>query len=270
MSSVEPGLIEVALPVPLFQTFTYELNPESERTPEVGSRVVVPFRNRKEVGICLGASTAERTKSIRRVIEVPDESPAMDSLMIDLCRWIADYYIVPPGLALRSAIPASLAGAAQPQPTRKTHRVVRLREDLPTLMHRDKAFARAPQQRAVFETLESLGGTSTLEHLLQQLAFSPSVLKALEKRGLIRVEAEQVDRDPFALRAVEAPRPHVPTEPQADAIAKLKCATPGEVFLLYGITGSGKTLVYIELLREIVDVRGQTAIVLVPEIALTP
>ena len=270
MSSEVAGLIEVALPVPLFQTFTYELSPESVKVPAIGSRVVVPFRNRKEIGICLGPSDVERTSKIRRVIEVPDDSPAMSAPMIDLCKWIAEYYVVPIGIALRSALPASLTGAMQPQPTRKTHRVVRLREDLPTLMHRDKAFARAPQQRAVFEALESMGGTSTVEHLLRQLAFSPSVLKALEQRGLIRVEAEQVDRDPFALRPGEPPRSHVPTAPQADAIAKLTAATPGEVFLLYGITGSGKTLVYIELLREIVDVRGQTAIVLVPEIALTP
>jgi primosomal protein N' (replication factor Y) (superfamily II helicase) len=270
MSSNSTGLIEVALPVPLFQTFTYELNPESDRIPTAGSRVVVPFRNRREIGICLGTSSGNAVKKVKRVIEVPDDAPALSTGMIALCRWMADYYVVPLGIALRSALPGSLTGASQPQPTRKTHRVVRLREDLPTLSHRDKAFARAPQQRAVFEMLESLGGSSTLEHLMLQLSFSSSVLKALEKRGLIVIEAEEVDRDPFALRAGEPLRHHVPTAPQADAIEKLKSASPGDVFLLYGITGSGKTLVYIELLREIVDHRGQTAIVLVPEIALTP
>ena len=270
MSSEPAGLIEVALPVPLFQTFTYELSPGSERVPAVGSRVVVPFRNRKEIGICLGPATDKAVRRVKRVIEVPDDAPVMNAEMIALCRWMADYYVVPIGIALRSALPAALAGAAQPQPTRKTRRVVRLREDLPTLTHREKAFARAPQQRAVFELLESLGGSSTVDHLLQQLAFSPSVLKSLEKRGLIKIEAEEIDRDPFALRPGEAARPHKPSTPQAEAIEKLTNASPGEVFLLYGITGSGKTLVYIELLREIVDRRGKTAIVLVPEIALTP
>ncbi|MEO8576268.1 MAG: primosomal protein N' [Gemmatimonadales bacterium] len=270
MSSNPTGLIEVAIPVPLFQTFTYELNPESDRIPVAGSRVVVPFRNRKEIGICLGSASGNAVKKVKRVIEVPDDAPVMSPDMIALCRWMADYYVVPIGLALRSALPASLTGAAQPQPTRKTHRVVRLREDLPTLTQRDKAFSRAPQQRAVFEMLESLGGSSTVEHLMQQLSFSSPVLKSLEKRGLILIEREEVDRDPFALRAGELPRSHVPSAPQADAIEKLKSGARGDVFLLYGITGSGKTLVYIELLREIVDRRGQTAIVLVPEIALTP
>jgi primosomal protein N' (replication factor Y) (superfamily II helicase) len=270
MSSRPAGLIEVALPVPLFQTFTYELNPDDTRVPLPGSRVVVPFRNRKEIGICLGASPVPPPKNVKRVIEVPDDAPALSAHMIELCRWMSDYYVVPPGIALRSALPAAMTGASQPQPARKTHRVVRLREDLPTLTHREKAFGRAPQQRAVFELLESLGGTSTLEHLQGQLHFSPSVLKALEKRGLIRIEAQEVDRDPFATRPGISAGRLVPTAPQAQAIERLASASRGEIFLLHGITGSGKTLVYIELLREIVDVRGQTAIVLVPEIALTP
>ena len=270
MSSRPTGLIEVALPVPLFQTFTYELRPDAERAPAVGSRVVVPFRNRKEIGICLGPSESPAPGKVKRVIDVPDEAPVLSGDLISLCRWIADYYVVPLGVALRSALPAALTGAAQPQPGRKTHRVVRLREDLPTLTHREKAFGRAPQQRAVFELLESLGGTSTLEHLLEQLQFSPSVLKSLEKRGLIRVEAEEIDRDPFATRPGLSGRSLSPTPPQAENIARLSAGAPGDVFLLHGITGSGKTLVYIELLRDIVDRRGQTAIVLVPEIALTP
>jgi len=269
MGSRQTGLIEVALPVPLFQTFTYELSPDG-RVPAAGSRVVVPFRNRKEIGICLGHFEGDPPKKVKRVIEVPDETPSLSENLIALCRWIAEYYIVPVGIVMRSALPAALTGAAQPQPTRKTHRVVSLREDLPTLTHREKAFARAPQQRALFELLESLGGTSTLEHLLEQLQFSPSVLKSLEKRGLIRVEAEEIDRDPFTSRPGISTTRLEPTGPQGEAIKRLAEGAAGDVFLLHGITGSGKTLVYIELLREIVDRRGQTAIVLVPEIALTP
>ncbi len=265
------GLVEIALPVPLFQTFTYAADPAAGHAAVTGSRVVVPFRNRAEIGICLGpAGPGALPSKVRRITEVPDAEPALSADMVALCRWMADYYIVPIGIAMRSALPLLLTGAARPQPARKTHRLVRLREDLPTLLEREKAFARAPQQRALFELLESLGGHSTLEHLIQQLSFSPSVLKGLERRALIAIEAEEVERDPFATRAIAAATPHEPSTAQAEAITAIADATPGQVFLLNGVTGSGKTLVYIELLKRLVLEKGKTGIVLVPEIALTP
>jgi primosomal protein N' (replication factor Y) (superfamily II helicase) len=271
MPQVPPGLVEIALPVPLFQTFTYAVDPLAPRAPVAGSRVVVPFRSGTEIGICLGtASPAAMPRNVRKIIDVPDAEPALSEGMISLCRWMADYYVVPIGLAVRTALPSLLTGAAQPQPPRKTRRIVRIRGDLPTLLEREKVFARAARQRALFELIESLGGTSTLDHLVQKLSFSPSVLSGLEKRGLIAIEAEEVERDPFAARATLAATPHTPSGPQSAAIAAIAKSKPGEVFLLHGITGSGKTLVYIEVLKRLVQQQGKTGIVLVPEIALTP
>ncbi|HUQ19447.1 MAG TPA: primosomal protein N', partial [Gemmatimonadaceae bacterium] len=270
MPEVSSGLVEVALPVPLFQTFTYAVDPQ-KRLPVSGSRIVVPFRTGTEIGICLGpANPAALPRKVRTIVDVPDEEPVVSQEMISLCRWIADYYIVPIGVALRTALPLALAGAEQPQPKRKTQRVVRLDANLPSLLERDKVFARSRQQRAVFELIESLGGRTTVDHLLQQLSFSPSVLKSLEKRGLIVVEAEVVDRDPFAQRPVGKLHAHRPNPAQAAAIAAIDKAKPGDVYLLNGVTGSGKTLVYIEVLKRLVREKGKTGIVLVPEIALTP
>src|SRR5688500_19302676 len=111
-------LVEVALPVPLFQTFTYALEAGTPR-PDAGSRVVVPFRNRKGIGICLGiGDEAVRSRKLKRVIQVPDEQPAVSPGRIALCRWMADYYVVPIGLALRAALPAAMTGATNQQATR--------------------------------------------------------------------------------------------------------------------------------------------------------
>jgi primosomal protein N' (replication factor Y) len=266
-----PRFAEVALPLPLFQTFTYAVEEGLANPVVVGSRVVVPFRNRKEVGVCIGVSDVSPFKrKPKAVLESPDAEPAIGAQLLELCKWMADYYVVPLGVVLRTVLPAALTGAEDPRPTRKTRRVVSLGATIPTLLQREKTFSRSKQQRAVFELIESLGGKTSVENLGAQLDFSPSVLKSLEKRGLVVVDEEEVERDPFALRGgISATRLN-PTPAQRRAIDAMATAKKGDVFLLHGITGSGKTLVYIELLRRIVDERGQTAIVLVPEIALTP
>jgi primosomal protein N' (replication factor Y) len=266
-----PRFIEVALPLPLFQTFTYAVEEGLANPVAVGSRVVVPLRSGREVGVCVGVLDISPLKrKPKAVLESPDAEPAIGASLLELCKWIADYYIVPLGVVLRTVLPAALTGAEDPRPSRKTRRVVRLGADIPSLMQRDKSFARAKQQRTVFELIESLGGRTSVENLSAQAQYSPSVLKSLEKRGLIIIEEEEVERDPFSSRGGISAARLQPTPAQQQAIDTMAKAEKGDVFLLHGITGSGKTLVYIELLRKIVDERGQTAIVLVPEIALTP
>ncbi|MEP6550559.1 MAG: DEAD/DEAH box helicase, partial [Gemmatimonadales bacterium] len=271
MRDKAPGFIEVALPLPLFQTFTYAVEDGLANPVGIGSRVIVPLRNGKEVGICIGVSDVSPLKrKPKAVFESPDAEPAISPQLLELCRWMADYYIVPLGIVLRTVLPGALTGASAPHPSRKTRRIVTLGAEMPSLLERDKAFARSKQQRALFELLESLGGKATVEQLSAQLDFSPSVLKSLGKRGLIVMEEEEVERDPFSTRGGISATRLDPTPAQRQAIDTMAAAEKGDVFLLHGITGSGKTLVYIELLRKIVDERGQTAIVLVPEIALTP
>jgi primosomal protein N' (replication factor Y) len=263
-------LVDVALPLPLFRTFTYRVPDDQQDRARVGMRAVVPFRSRTELGIIVGPGTASSTVTPKPVRELPDAEPVIDEHMLALCRWIADYYVVPLGVALRTAIPAALTGAAAPTPPQKTRRVAVLARDLESLLRRDRIFARVPKQRALFELIESLGGRVAVEHLLEHMKFSPSVLKGLVARGLVTIEQDVVARDPFARRATQPPPRLVPSPAQQQAIEALRDARAGEVFLLHGITGSGKTLVYIELLRTLVEKQGKSAIVLVPEIALTP
>lgn len=263
--------VEVALPVPVYQNFTYAVPENLDQQVRVGSRVVVPFRNRDIIGIVQGEGAGKELKRKPKSIKsVPDSEPVVSPEMLELCQWIADYYIIPLGIVLRAALPAALTGAAQSDPPRKTQRIIEITSPSLSISERDATFGRAKQQRAVFELLESLGGRSSIDHLTQQLAVSSSVLKALEGRGLVAISSEPVDRDPFALRARLQPSSHTPTREQEQAIDRMAAADPGEVFLLHGVTGSGKTLVYIELLKKVVLERNQGAIVLVPEIALTP
>ncbi len=266
-----PRLVDVALPLPLFRAFTYSVPDALRHTVEPGARVVVPFRNRTAIGIVLGESTGESlgASAAKAIIDVPDERAAFRPDLLAVGRWMADYYVSPVGLVLRAALPAALGRPQRAEPALRTQRVLRVAQPLDTLMQRDALFKRAPQQRALYELLETLGGQSPVQHLIERLGCSEGVVQALVKRGVVAVVHEPMDRDPFLSREAPPAKVVTPSDAQRQAIAELTAAAPGETFLLHGITGSGKTLVYIEFLRQVLA-SGRGAIVLVPEIALTP
>ncbi|MDQ4080097.1 MAG: primosomal protein N' [Gemmatimonadota bacterium] len=266
----EPRFVEVALPLPVFQSFTYAVDDPPTNPLVPGTRVIVPVRRRRAVGICVGTPTSTAVKSPRAILEVPDAAPAFSERLLSMCKWMAQYYVVPLGLVLRSALPSLLAGAARPTPEQRTERIAVLTKRLPSLEMRNQTFGRAAKQRSLYELLESLGGRAPATHLLDHLDVSKGVLDELVKKQLVTIEDAIVQRDPFAARRTLEHVQHPPSAPQRAAIDALVKGEAGHVFLLHGVTGSGKTLVYIELLRQIVNTRNQTAIVLVPEIALTP
>ena len=263
-------LVDVALPLPLFRTFVYAVGDADAGRGCIGMRAVVPFHGRKLLGVILGPGEARAGVTIKQVHELPDQAPVVGESLISIARWMSEYYVVPIGVVLRTILPVALTGVADPTPSRKMRRVIVLAGDLESLAERDKVFARAKRQRVLYEFVESLGGRVPVETVREQLHVSDSVIASLVSNGYARIDTETLARDPFASRIGPPSTPHHPTPAQQRAIDTLAASPPGHVTLLHGITGSGKTLVYLELLKKMVNERGQTAIVLVPEIALTP
>jgi primosomal protein N' (replication factor Y) len=262
-------LVSVALPLPL-APLTYSVPDDLAERATVGSRVVVPVGSRRALGFVIGPAEASAGMKLKAILAAPDDAPIVDAALLKTCAWIAEYYSAPLGVVLRSALPIALTGAAKPTPTPKTERHVEIKRRMESLVERESAFKRAPRQRELYELIESLGGTASVDLLLERMDFLPGILKALSDRGLVAIRKDVVQRDPFASRAGSSDPKHEATREQVAAVKSLRDAKPGDVVLLHGVTGSGKTLVYLDWLKHVVRDQGKGAIVLVPEIALTP
>lgn len=169
-------------------------------------------------------------------------------------------------LARVGALALEVEPAAR-EPQRATFRAVELAVPL-GLLERDERFARRPKQRALYEALEQAQGPLALEHVRDRHGIGDGVVTALVEAGLARIVEIERYRDPFAAEAATAP-PLDLTAPQRAALDAIETIPPGEGALIFGVTGSGKTLLYLEAIRRAVDA-GRGAIILVPEIGLTP
>jgi primosomal protein N' (replication factor Y) len=273
MSPPPPRYAAVVLPVPVNRPYIYEVpEPLADRVVP-GARVVAPLRRRSVVGIvtAVDASPPQGNGSVavKPLSSAPDAEPALSPVLLDLGHWISDYYGAPLGLALRAILPGPLWSVARPEgPAPAAERLFVLTGNgLDSLLERDRRFKRAPKRRAVYETVEALGGSAPVGHLVRQLKLSASALDGLVKQGLARIERVPEMRDPFA--DLSSPPPPTLTDDQR-AVVQGIAATPVDTpVLIHGVTGSGKTLVYLDVLRGIVA-SGNGAILLVPEIALTP
>jgi primosomal protein N' (replication factor Y) len=261
---------EVVLPVPVSRAYTYQIPDALADRVVCGARVVVPVRRGAAVGIVTAVVSDQPSavSDIKAIVAAPDDQPALSPALLGLARWISDYYGAPLGLALRAILPGPLWRVSRPEgPAEATERVLVLTGRVESLLERERVFKRTPKRRAAYEAVEALGGSAPLPHLVDRLKLSASALDGLVRQGLARVDTVTETRDPFA--DLSSPPPPRLTADQQRVVAAITGAPSGTPVLIHGVTGSGKTLVYLEVLRDIVA-SGAGAIVLVPEIALTP
>jgi primosomal protein N' (replication factor Y) (superfamily II helicase) len=333
-----PLFCDVALPVPLDTTFTYRLDGVE---PVVGGRVVVPFREKRLSGIVTALHDNEPEVKTKTVLTVLDAAPVLSERLLELGRWIAQYYIAPVGEVFRTMLPLgaefrrvsayritdagvnALHASADEGSSRRSKKdvehqmaeyavldrlldgeVIRegtlrsstgasrevlrgmLRkkwiavEDLSDVRDATRIVRYAvlknvegklnAGQQAIVDALKEFGGRALLEDLRVR-KLSQSSLQTLVKRGAVEIVAEKAE---FAVSGLK-PRKTLEfifTAEQRRALKHITDAVAARNFgvaLMHGVTGSGKTAVYLSAMQEVLNA-GRSAILMVPEIGLTP
>ena len=240
-------VIRVAVPVPLYRLFDYALPPDG---PDVvpGALVQVPFSGRILTGVCVDPAPADAHPSVKAVTGVLDPDNAFGEELLALGQWMASYYHHPLGEVLATMLPAALrrGETVTPEPLKYWRAV----GDPDTL-------ARAPRQRDAWHRIEALGAVTLAE--LRAAGIPKRFVDALADKHLL----EETDQP----SGTERP-PDLTAEQQA-ALDLIDGASGFAPIVLEGITGSGKTEVYLRAIANQIE-RGRQALVLVPEIALTP
>jgi len=273
-------IVEVAIPLPLEGSFHYLVPERLAHLAVAGKRVLVPFGKRKLTGYLLGDADPGAGE-LKEVLEVLDDEPLFTLPELEFYRWIANYYLHPLGEVIKMALPAGINLVSRYRCEKAEDGTPVLREFLSGGQHvRTERFYRAlpeasssPRGKAleIFAYLLEQGECPA-SALRERFGSCSPQLKRLVELGAATVSEREVYRDPFRAESFGHDQPLPLNEGQAAAFVRISAALDSNLFspfLLHGVTGSGKTEVYLQSIA-VALAAGKSALVLVPEIALTP
>jgi len=242
--------------------FDYALPDAVADSLQVGSRVRVPVRTTTKLGTIIEIRDSSDAPGIKPIVDVIDAAPVLNPVLLKMASWMADYYCCSLEAAMRAVLPKVIRkgelGHRQRQLARLARRVSD--EELAALKKR------APVQGEIIETLAQAAGPVPVAELAGH-----AIVQALVKKGLVLVESAKSERDPFANEEFVGSGKLALNAEQTAVFERVLLALDqqSKPLLLHGVTGSGKTEIYLQAI-DLVLARGQSAIMLVPEISLTP
>jgi len=275
-------IARVSLEIALRKEFDYAIPPGLAGQIEAGSRVQVPFGARKVFGTVTALAEESAHAHLKPILKVIGAQTLVTPKVLRLARWIADYYCCAPETALKSVLPDAVRKKEEGWKRQLFVRALPPNGDFPKLPKRQQEVWNIVEERR--EVL--------LTELIELAETTAATVRKLEDRGLVEITSEIAERDPYAREHILPSQP-LPLNPaQAEALQRIKVAMnrsgdrglkieagkqpqpsilhlPSATFLLHGVTGSGKTEVYLQALAHALE-QGRGAIVLVPEISLTP
>ena len=276
MTTSPPFIIEVAVPLPMDRTFHYRVPPALVPRALPGRRVFVPFGGRRLTGYILAVVDASEVARLKDVIDVLDDEPLWTDSELEFFRWISAYYLHPLGEVLKTALPAGInlqtrkavGGDADAISGGKSvrHEAYFRSVDAPVPVR-----GLGSKAEEVLDLIRETGEIPATE-LRSRFGQCSAQLKRLLELGLVGKEQREVYRDPFREESSERDVPWKLNLHQKEALDVLHQMLDRRVFapyLLHGVTGSGKTEVYLQAIAVVLD-QGNNALVLVPEISLTP
>ncbi len=280
-------IVRVAIDLALDRLFDYRVPSELEARALPGARVRISFGHRITTGYIVDACASEADRSsaspptlrLKPLLEVEGDRPFILPTLLRLARWIAGYYYAPLELCLRAVLPGPIRSGRS---RARTLLFVEPSAPCPQGDGIQEPAALTPRQKELLANIRRVGG-GWFQALCKEFGCSPEILRKLADGGHLTIAPRERRRDPLANRRILRTSPLDLMPEQSQALAKIIAAcdalpppdareSPGPApkpILLYGVTGSGKTEVYLQAIAHVLE-HGMGAIVLVPEIALTP
>jgi primosomal protein N' (replication factor Y) len=263
-------IARVSLEIALRKEFDYLIPAALAGQVDVGSRVQVPFGPRKMLGVVTAVAEESGRVNLKPILKVIGAQTLVTPKVLQLARWIADYYCCAPETALKSVLPEAVRKEDAGWRERLFVRVLPVIGEMSKLPKRQQDVWNLIVERREMPLAELVALAKT----------TAATVRKLEDCGRVKITAEVSERDPYSRETILPSQPLVLNPSQVAALGKITAAmdappptadasAPSSTFLLYGVTGSGKTEIYLQAIAHALE-QGKGAIVLVPEIALTP